>query len=64
MREVRITFAELQHGYWDELSIKFFLRLNGFDTKGILIKDIDYKECAVIYRQPETKDDYETFGIY
>ena len=64
MKEARITFAELVAGYWDELCIRMLLRTEKIDPNGPLIKYISYKDYAVVYKQPETEDDYKTLGIF
>jgi hypothetical protein len=64
VKEVRITFAELVATYWDEFCVRQYLRIRGIDPNGVLIKDISYRDNAVIYRQPETEDDYKDLGIF
>ena len=64
MKEVRITFAELQTGYWDMFCTLMRLRQEGIDPTGKLIRYTSHKDLAVIYKQPETEDDYKDFGIF
>ena len=64
MKEVRITFAELKANYWDELSTRMYLIEHGIDPNGVLIRTESIKDNAVIYKQPETEDDYKDLGIF
>ena len=62
MKEVKITAAELVAGHWNYLTIRMHLREHGIDPDGDLIKEYSLRDNAVIYRQPETEDDYKILG--
>jgi len=64
MKEVRITFAELQAGHWDMFCTLMRLRKEGIDPYGKLIRYTSHKDLAVIYKQPETEDDYKDLRIF
>ena len=64
MKEVRITAEELVVGHWDMFCTLMRLRYEGIDPRGKLIRYTDHKDNAVIYKQPETEDDYKDLGIF
>ena len=64
MKEVRIIFAELVATHWDEFCVRQYLRQEGIDPNGKLIRYTSHKDLAVIYKQPETEDDYKDLGIF
>jgi hypothetical protein len=64
MKEARITAKELVSMHWDEFCVRQYLRFYGIDPNGVLIKHTNFEDNTVVYRQPETEDDYKDLGIF